>query len=669
MNESDDDIQIIVSRETSPIRTVRWKRTPPMNSSRIPGAPTTPRHAGRAARMVKQKRSENDATNRNNIPLITVEDGNSVQSSASIPVAISSTLSVPKWFVVPSTSERPMKRKAPNSNAVGPSASKRTKPSVIAQELRIRKTTVEKVLGLYEAQNTVPFVARYRRDATGNLEPEKLWAIQNRLQELRDVQQRAQKVLTEIEKQGKLTPQLCSAIKKATTEEDVNDLYAPYKPTRGPSMADKARGLGLGAVAKQLMEGTLDFRFDPYQLVDQRKEDLSSLEKVVKQLSYIIAEIIYKDPEVISRSKVWLYRHCPELEIRENKAYQRPWENGGESRSRKELEKAFKEYENARQHFNTALPVNFDRNQPPSHKELKRQRTGASPACEDTFFPACRWEGRKVRWTLLEINSAAHLNVKPTLERFTRTSLNEKAERESIDVFCQNLRPLLLQAPVRGVPILAIDPGFKNGCKLALVSKSGAVVSTDTIRPLFIAVERNDVERVMRDPAAIALRRMIVENKCEKLAIGDGHGCRDTEAFFSLLNRQKFFAPLNPEYVVVREEGASVYSTSPEAKADFPTLDPLYISAVSIARRLQDPLSELVKIDPRNLGVGMYQHDLPPTKLKKALEEVVVECVSAVGLDLNTASEYILQRVRNPSEFDPLDQTMLHPETYSIARK
>ncbi|CAG0906791.1 unnamed protein product, partial [Cyprideis torosa] len=412
MNESDDDIQIIVSRETSPIRTVRWKKTPPMNTSRIPGAPTTPRHAGRAARMVKQKRSENDATNRNNIPLITVEDGNSVQSSASIPVAISSTLSVPKWLVVPSTSERPMKRKAPNSNAVGPSAPKRTKPSsvptrspkkapvpksvkekapkivsasrarptkaggqatsaesgVIAQELRIQKRTVEKVLGLYEAQNTVPFVARYRRDATGNLEPEKLWAIQNRLQELRDVQQRAQKVLTEIEKQGKLTPQLCSAIKKATTEEDVNDLYAPYKPTRGPSMADKARGLGLEPVAKQLMEGTMDFRFDPYQLVDQRKEDLSSLEKVVKQLSYIIAEIIYKDPEVISRSKVWLYRHCPELEIRENKAYQRPWENGGGTRSRKELEKAFKEYENARQHFNTALPVNFDRNQPPSHK-------------------------------------------------------------------------------------------------------------------------------------------------------------------------------------------------------------------------------------------------------------------------------------------------------------
>lgn len=494
--------------------------------------------------------------------------------------------------------------------------------AVIAEELSLRWQQVKNTLELLDQDNTVPFIARYRKELTGSLDEERIRAIAERGKYLRTLQERKQTVLRSIEEQGKLTADLAERIQAAVKLQEVEDLYLPYKPKRR-TRATTAREKGLEPLAEMIMAQTLETG-DPEEIVapfiDPVKGVLSAKEALAGARD-IVAEIVSDD----ARSRGIVRERTLETGVLKAEAID-PQEPGNY-----ELYKAFGE------------PV---RTVPP-HRILAVNR-GEREAFLRVWIEAPETEMIAELESLhlhnplsifaddlrSAIRDSYHRLIAPAIEREIRTTLTERAGDHAIRVFSANLRALLMGPPMRGQVIMGIDPGFRTGCKVAVIDSTGKYLEGDTIYP-------HEPQKRWQE-AADLLAELITDYNVSIVAIGNGTAGRETEKLVAeVLSKMKG----KVSYTIVNEAGASVYSASPVAKKEFPDLEASQRGNISIARRLLDPLSELVKIDPPSLGVGLYQHDVDPAKLAESLDQTVESCVNQVGVDLNTASASLLKYV------------------------
>jgi uncharacterized protein len=493
-------------------------------------------------------------------------------------------------------------------------------PTTIATELKLRPHQVAAAVELLDESATIPFIARYRKEATGGLDEEQLRQIETRVEYLRKMEARKAAVRTEIEAQGKLTSDLDAQLQTATTLQQVEDLYRPFKPRRR-TRAAMAREMGLEPLAEALL--AQDQWSDPVQLTGRFiNDDVPDAETALAGARDIIAEQVSDNAVVRQLAR-------------------RSTKDKGLIVSRLAAENADPE---DRYHVYHEFQASLRAIAP--HQWLALQR-GEADKClkvriegpDDEvieriagLYLARHWSPAEVQVQQAVADGYQRL-LKPAVERDLRGVLSEEAAEHAIQVFATNLRNLLLQPPLRRRAVMGIDPGFRTGCKVATVSASGQLLHTTTIYP---HPPQRDQARALEQ-----LRNLVEHDKISVIAIGNGTASRETEALVAdLIRNQPGLA-----YVIVSEAGASVYSASPLARQEFPDLDVSIRGAVSIARRLQDPLAELVKIDPRSIGVGLYQHDLDQKELTASLDAVVESVVNHVGVDVNTASAALLTYV------------------------
>ena len=493
----------------------------------------------------------------------------------------------------------------------------------LAQELNVNEKYVENVVQLLDEGNTIPFIARYRKELHGAMDDTTLRTLEERLQYLRNLEERRAAVKKSIVDQGKLTEELAAAIDSAKTLAEVEDLYRPYKQKRR-TRATVAREKGLEPLAALLFAQERDCP----RPEDAAREFLA-LEKSVDTVtdalqgaSDIIAEQISDDADIRKALRGLLSRQgrlacCAATE--EDSVY-----------------RLYYDFEQAlsRLQGHQILAINRGEKEGVLKVSVTLDR--------DQALPLLRRAVVKPGSPAMEfIKSAAEdaydRLIFPSLEREARSLLTEQANEGAIGQFALNLKPLLMQPPVKGKVTMGLDPGYRMGCKVAVVDGTGKVLDTAVVYPTY-------GERQEREAIAV-LAGLITKHGVENIAIGNGTASRETEQMAVKLIRQVNEAGAHVSYMIVSEAGASVYSASKLAAEEFPQFDVNLRSAVSIARRLQDPLAELVKIDPKAIGVGQSQHDMPPKQLDEALGGVVEDCVNAVGVDINTASPSLLQRV------------------------
>ena len=557
---------------------------------------------------------------------------------------------------------------------------------IIAKEFNFKIEQVRETIRLLEEGNTIPFIARYRKERTGELNEEQLREIAERYQYLNQLEKRKQEICQLIAKQGKLTDSLKKQIEQAQKLQELEDLYLPFRPKR-KTRATIARQKGLEPLASQIKRNLSEAEITEMasSYLDPEKE-LHTVEEAITGAIDILAEEIAEDAQL----RKWI------------RAY--TWQHGILEAKAKEPEEQ------------TVYEMYYDFQKPvyrlPSHQVL-------------AVFRGEREEVLKVRITVEEepiyqrmlesypsnpsplllkaVQSAYKRLIAPAIERETRARLREEAEEQAIHVFAKNLRNLLLQPPVQGKNVLGIDPAYRTGCKLAVVDPTGKLLQVDVIYPTPPQQRKEEAKQIVK--------QYIEEYAIDIIAIGNGTASRETEAFIAETIRE---VDRTVYYVMVNEAGASVYSASKLAQEEFPDLDVAERSAVSIARRLQDPLAELVKIDPKSVGVGQYQHDVSPKKLNDSLQVVVESAVNYVGVDLNTASAELLTyvsginatvaknivkkreemgRFSSRDELkevprlgaktyeqcvgflrihrgqNPLDQTPIHPESYGVVQR
>ena len=492
---------------------------------------------------------------------------------------------------------------------------------VLAAELNVKPWQVEAAVKLIDEGNTIPFISRYRKEATGSLNDEILRNLYDRLMYLRSLNDRKAVVLASIEEQGKLTAELKKSIEEAATLVVVEDLYRPYRPKRR-TRATIAKEKGLEPLANIIL---LQMTKEP---LEKEAEAFVSEEKEVKTAKDAIAGACDIIAESISDEAD--YR----MEIR------RRTEAKGLIVSTAKDEKAESVYEN---YYEFSEPVS----KIAGHRVLALNRGEKEKflnvKIEAPTEEILRYLEKKIitkenpqTKPVLQatIEDAYNRLIAPAIEREVRNQLTEKAEDGAIKVFGKNLEQLLMQPPIAGCVVLGWDPAFRTGCKLAVVDETGKVLDTTVIYP---TAPQNRVEESKE-----IVKKLIRKYGISLISVGNGTASRESEQIIVELLKE---IPEKVQYVIVNEAGASVYSASPLAAAEFPQYDVSLRSAVSIARRLQDPLAELIKIDPKAIGVGQYQHDMPQKRLGQALDGVVEDCVNAVGVDLNTASCELLNRV------------------------
>ena len=514
----------------------------------------------------------------------------------------------------------------------------------IARELGARAAQVTAAVALLDEGATVPFIARYRKEATGNLDDTQLRGVEERLGYLRELEDRRAAILASIEEQGKLTPALRKDIEAAATKQTLEDLYLPYKPRRR-TKAQIAREAGLEPLADALLA-------DP--TLDPQAEAKKYLKSVPAKDGVEAIDVPDVKTALEGARDILVERFAETAPLLE-KLRQRLWTQGIVTSTVVKGKEAAEE-EKFRDYYAYAEPIKDI----PSHRALAlfRGRTlgvlsvtlglgeelealdphpctamiAAHVGIEDKGRSADRWLLEVCRWTW-QVKASLTLSMELLLK------LRETAEAEAIRIFARNLRDLLLAAPAGPKTVLGLDPGVRTGCKIAVVDATGKLLETATIYP---HQPRNDWQGSLA-----ALGRMVVQHGVDLIAIGNGTASRETDKLAAELIQ--FLHQRAPEKkvakIVVSEAGASVYSASEFAAKEFPTLDVSLRGAVSIARRLQDPLAELVKIDPKAIGVGQYQHDVNQRGLAKALDATVEDCVNAVGVDVNTASIPLLARV------------------------
>ena len=557
----------------------------------------------------------------------------------------------------------------------------------IASELAIAPGKVKASVQLLDEGNTIPFIARYRKEMTGELDETALRQIEERLQYLRNLESRKSEVIRLIHEQGKLTEELRAAIEQSVKLQEVEDLYRPYRQKR-KTRASVAKEKGLEPLAAWIMsqpkQGSLEREAEAY--VNAEKQ-VASVEEAIQGAMDIIAEQIADDASI--RAWVRKYTHDHGIAVSEAKdpeqesvyemyyAYQEPVKKLPPHRilaiNRGERE--------------DVLKVRIDVPADKVHDYIARQIVKGDSVVRSTLQ--------------VVIEDAYKRLIAPSIEREVRAELTEKAEAHAIKIFAENLRNLLLQPPVKGKVVLGVDPAYRTGCKLAVVDETGKVLEIGVVYP---TPPNNKVAE-----AETKVKAMIEKHGVELIVIGNGTASRETEQFIAgLIGKIK---DRKLQYSIVSEAGASVYSASKLAQEEFPDLDVAERSAISIARRLQDPLAELVKIEPKAIGVGQYQHDVSQKHLEESLKTVVESAVNHVGVDLNTASPSLLSYVsginatiaknivkyreehgkfRNRSELqkvprlgaktfeqsvgflrigdgdNPLDNTPIHPESYAV---
>ena len=581
----------------------------------------------------------------------------------------------------------------------------------IASELNVRPAQVQAAVDLLDGGATVPFIARYRKEATGGLDDAQLRELQERLIYLRELHERRAAILKSIDEQGKLTPELQAAIAAAPTKQELEDLYLPYKPRRR-TKGQIAREFGIEPLADQLWaDPTLDPQTAALPFVRAEKgeggEDFTSAAAVLDGVRDILAERWAEDAALVQSLREWL------------------WQDGLlQSRLAAGKNEADPEVAKFRDYFDYSEPMS----RVPSHRALAVFRGRALQVLDAQLITPLAADGKT---SLAEGRIALHLGwsdqgraadellrkcikwawrVKLSLsaERDLFARLREEAEKVAIKVFADNLRDLLLAAPAGARAVMGLDPGIRTGVKVAVVDATGKLVETATVYP---HEPRRDWEGSLH-----TLARLIAQHGVQLIAIGNGTASRETDRLAAdLIARVRQLAPEHKlEKIVISEAGASVYSASEYASQELPDVDVSLRGAASIARRLQDPLAELVKIDPKSIGVGQYQHDVSQTELARALDAVVEDCVNGVGVDLNTASAPLLARVSGisaaqakaivrwreqngafdsrqqllkvsglgPKTFEqsagflrirggsnPLDMTGVHPETYPVVEQ
>ena len=493
----------------------------------------------------------------------------------------------------------------------------------LAQELGQSVQHVENVISLLDEGATIPFIARYRKELHGAMDDTTLRALEERLHYLRGLEERRAAVKKSIEEQGKLTEALAAAIDDAATLAEVEDLYRPYKQKRR-TRATMAREKGLAPLAAMAfaMGPAIDLTAAARDFVDPEK-GVETVEEALQGASDIIAEEISDDAAIRKTLR--------ELYLRQGVLVSRA---------------AAKEPEDSvyRLYYDFQSPVSKIQ----GHQVLainRGEREGILKAAVEVDPERARVAVRRAvvvgRAAMDFVRAAADdaydRLIQPSLEREIRSHLTDQANEGAIGQFALNLRPLLMQPPVKGKVTMGLDPGYRMGCKVAVVDGTGKVLDTAVVYPTY-------GERQKRE-AIETLGKLVRRHHVEHIAIGNGTASRETEQMAVELIEQLSAAGTHVSYMIVSEAGASVYSASPLAAEEFPQYDVNLRSAVSIARRLQDPLAELVKIDPKAIGVGQYQHDMPQARLGEALSAVVEDCVNAVGVDVNTASPSLLQRV------------------------
>ncbi|MCL6406047.1 RNA-binding transcriptional accessory protein [Dickeya dadantii] len=501
---------------------------------------------------------------------------------------------------------------------------------IIASELQARNEQVSAAIQLLDEGNTVPFIARYRKEVTGGLDDTQLRQLETRLSYLRELEERRQTILKSIEEQGKLTDALATSINTTLSKTELEDLYLPYKPKRR-TRGQIAIEAGLEPLADSLWNDpsqTPELVAEAYINADNGVADVKA---ALDGARYILMERFAEDAALLAKVRDYLWKNAHLV----SRVVEGKEEDGAKFRDYFDHHEPLSQVPSHR-----ALAMFRGRNEGVLQLSLNADPQFDEPPkeshCEHIIIehlglrlgnaPADGWRRAVVNWTW-------RIKVLLHLETELMGSVREKAEDEAINVFARNLHDLLMAAPAGMRATMGLDPGLRTGVKVAVVDATGKLVATDTIYP----------HTGQTAKAATVVAALCIKHQVELVAIGNGTASRETERFF--LDTQKQFPDVKAQKVIVSEAGASVYSASELAALEFPDLDVSLRGAVSIARRLQDPLSELVKIDPKSIGVGQYQHDVSQTQLAKKLDAVVEDCVNGVGVDLNTASVPLLTRV------------------------
>ncbi|WP_405099255.1 Tex family protein [Oceanobacillus sp. FSL H7-0719] len=499
---------------------------------------------------------------------------------------------------------------------------------LVSKETNISENIIKKVIALFDEGNTVPFIARYRKEATGGLDEVDIKLIQDKWEYALNLSQRKEEVLRIITEQGKMTEELEKEIKAASQLQRVEDLYRPYKQKRR-TRATKAKEKGLEPLAQLVWDQNEIALHKEAEKYLSEEHALNTIEEVLEGVNDIIAEWISDNPEYRESIREETFKHGKILseakakELDEKKVYEMYYEYDEQVRSLV------------------------------SHRILALNRGEKEDVLKVTIEPPVdrliRYLERKVMKrsaagdirALLEaaIEDSYKRLIQPSVEREVRNSLTEKAEQQAIDVFAVNLKNLLLQPPLKGRTILGVDPAFRTGCKLALVDETGKVHGVSVMFPTAPKSDYKGSEKIVLE--------FVNKYNVELIAIGNGTASRETELFISEVIQNN---NLKIPYIIVNEAGASVYSASELAREEFPDLQVEERSAASIARRVQDPLAELVKIDPKSIGVGQYQHDVSQKSLTESLSFVVETAVNQVGVNVNTASTSLLQYVSGLSK-------------------
>uniref|UniRef100_H0WHU1 S1 RNA binding domain 1 n=1 Tax=Otolemur garnettii TaxID=30611 RepID=H0WHU1_OTOGA len=503
---------------------------------------------------------------------------------------------------------------------------------VLSERTNIQIWVCANIIRLFNDDNTIPFIIRYRKELINNIDADTLREVRQTLEELRAVAKKVHSTIQKIKKEGKMSECLLKALLSCKTFEELEHVSAPYKTGSKGTKAQRAKQLGLEGAARTLLENPGQLNLPSH--IKPGVKGLSSLQDIEIGVQHILADMIAKDKETLD----FIRTLCQSRGICIQSSLAKV---SSKKVNEKDVDK-FLLYQN--------FSCNIRNIQ--HHQVIKYNKKENTQILNiiiiiihgregEVWCLIIRWRPRGfARPELMQIlNNSLDDSFKrliyPLLCREYRAKLTSDAEKESVMMFGRNLRQLLLTSPVPGRTLMGVDPGYKHGCKLAIISPTSQILHTDVVY-LHCGQGFREAEKI---------KKLLLDYNCSTVVIGNGTACRETEAYFADLIMKNYFAPLDVVYCIVSEAGASIYSVSPEAIKEMPELDPNLRSAVSIARRVQDPLAELVKIEPKHIGVGMYQHDVSQTLLKATLDSVVEECVSFVGVDINICSEVLLRHI------------------------
>ncbi|XP_020814102.1 S1 RNA-binding domain-containing protein 1 [Drosophila serrata] len=556
----------------------------------------------------------------------------------------------------------------PDGAAVRPSTSGRSSfwerrkvwniHELLAETENIQPQAARNIVQLFENENTIPFICRYRRDLVDHIAPDRLRDIRNTYTDIVDLRKKAENIVSQLEREKVLNADIRDELMCAKTNEELEFLYAPYKPASKGTLAERAKALGLEVYADRLLYGTAP-KVDIKSIVDTAKEGLATEALVISGICNIIMHNISKNTNVLEEIRRLQSVHRVFLKCSKTKESTSSKASSNKTSSSKgssgivdkKLDSSkFENYFNFQGDIKTIKPYQMLAiNRGEKHKFLSVKIETSDYLKRDLMrFITDQYMSEGLQYPLRReiftksLEECYSKKLQPLMCRQIRADLKEKAQKAAIDVFAKNLKQLLLMSPLKGERILGIDPGYTNGCKLAVISETADVLDTGVIYPHGARANKRAAEQ--------KLIQFLSEHNCQIIALGNGTACRETEHWLTDMFHAGILDSRSIRYSIVNENGASVYSCSDVATKEFPNMDTNERSAVSIARRLNDPLSEYVKIEPRHLGVGMYQHDVSEKTLTESLKDVVSECVSYVGVDLNTASLSVLKHIAGLSE-------------------